>query len=94
MYKVKNPFHDKYNPERIFYLGDYVTVEDKDRLKDLLERELLIPTNDKVSDFQKLDADKQELTVKEIKSLLDEKGIEYDKKSSKDELLKLLEGVE
>lgn len=33
-----------------------------------------------------------ELTVAEIKSLLDEQGIDYDAKAKKDELLKLLDG--
>ena len=35
-----------------------------------------------------------ELTTTQIKQILDEKGIEYDKKAKKDELLRLLEGLE
>jgi hypothetical protein len=35
-----------------------------------------------------------ELTNKEIKALLDAKGIEYDKRANKETLLKLLEGAE
>lgn len=35
-----------------------------------------------------------ELTIKELKTLLDEKGIEYDAKAKKEELIKLLEGAE
>lgn len=35
-----------------------------------------------------------ELTVKQIKTILDEKGIKYDAKAKKDELIKLLEGAE
>ncbi|MDF2907469.1 MAG: HeH/LEM domain [Herbinix sp.] len=34
------------------------------------------------------------LTNKEIKALLDEKGIEYDARANKETLLKLLEGAE
>ena len=34
------------------------------------------------------------LTVKELKALLDEKGIEYDAKAKKEDLVKLLEGAE
>ena len=34
------------------------------------------------------------ITVKELKALLDEKGIEYDAKTKKEELIKLLEGAE
>lgn len=35
-----------------------------------------------------------DLTVKEIKVMLDEKGIEYKSNATKPELLKLLEGAE
>lgn len=35
-----------------------------------------------------------EPTNTELKALLDEKGIEYDAKAKKDELIKLLEGAE
>ena len=35
-----------------------------------------------------------ELTNKELKAMLDEKGIEYDAKANKDTLIKLLEGAE
>lgn len=34
------------------------------------------------------------MTVKDIKAALDEKGIEYDSKAKKEELIKLLEGAE
>lgn len=34
------------------------------------------------------------ITVKELKALLDEKGIEYDAKAKKEDLVKLLEGAE
>lgn len=34
------------------------------------------------------------LTNKELKALLDEKGIEYDTKANKETLIKLLEGAE
>lgn len=35
-----------------------------------------------------------ELTNKELKAMLDEKGIEYDARANKDTLIKLLEGAE
>lgn len=35
-----------------------------------------------------------ELTNKELKAMLDEKGVEYDAKANKATLLKLLEGAE
>lgn len=35
-----------------------------------------------------------EFTNKELKVMLDEKGIEYDSKANKDTLIKLLEGAE
>ena len=61
--------------------------------------EILTDKEERIEDFLKAGVinaleEEKEFTVKEIKSLLDEKGIEYDKKSSKDELIKLLEGVE
>lgn len=34
------------------------------------------------------------MTVKDIKATLDEKGIEYDSKAKKEDLIKLLEGAE
>ncbi len=40
------------------------------------------------------DAVTSPLTVKEIKVLLGEKGIEFDAKAKKDDLFKLLEGAE
>lgn len=42
MVRVIHPFHDKYSPEKIFYPGEYVIVEDAERLKDILERGLAI----------------------------------------------------
>lgn len=36
----------------------------------------------------------EKLTVKELKQLLDEKGIKYDPKTKKEDLIKLLEGAE
>ena len=36
----------------------------------------------------------EEKTVKELKALFDEKGIEYDAKAKKEDLIKLLEGAE
>ena len=34
------------------------------------------------------------MTIKEIKALLDEKGIEYNPKEKKEDLIKILEGAE
>lgn len=36
----------------------------------------------------------KDLTNKELKALLDEKGIEYDARANKETLIKLLEGAE
>ena len=38
--------------------------------------------------------DYSKLKVDELKNLLDEKGIEYDSKAKKEDLIKLLEGAE
>lgn len=39
-------------------------------------------------------SDFKDKTNKELKALLDEKGIEYDAKAKKEDLVKLLEGAE
>lgn len=92
MLKVLLKFSDKFDETQMFYPGDLIEVEDKEREKDLIERGIVTKAIPFILKNPKQET--KELTVKEIKSLLDEKGIEYDKKSSKDELLKLLEGVE
>lgn len=42
MLRVIHPFHDKYSPEKIFYPGEFVIVEDAGRLKDILDRGLAV----------------------------------------------------
>jgi hypothetical protein len=39
-------------------------------------------------------SDLNEYTVKKLKAMLDEKGIEYDARAKKEELINLLEGAE
>lgn len=41
-------------------------------------------------EIEDLEADKKDLTVAEIKEILDNKGVEYDPKAKKEELIKLL----
>lgn len=50
-----------------------------------------IKTDDKVENHEETqDADFEKATIKELKEMLDEKGIEYDSKDKKDDLIKLL----
>lgn len=104
-YRVIHPFLDKYHPEDIFYPEDIVVVEDAERLHDLMELELLEFCNDNISPYKTLKdkieeeknteaVDTEDLMIEEIKQNLDKKGIKYDKRLSKEKLVKLLEEAE
>lgn len=78
-YKVIRRFRDKYTGA-IYGPGDTFVSEEADRIKDLLTRGL-IETDDYSG-----------LTKKEIMALLDEKGIEYNSRQTKSEMIDLLGG--
>lgn len=78
-YKVIRRFRDKYTGE-IYLPGDTFVSEEADRIKDLLTRGLI-----ETDDYS-------ELTKKEIMALLDEKGIEYNSRQTKSEMIDLLGG--
>ena len=115
MYKVVNPWHNKYHPEDVFFPGDFVIVEDKQRAESLIKAGLIKEFNVKVlrpeekattgADRQELTPDDgkeqeqgsntaaealQELTIKELKAMLDQKGIKYADKALKGDLIELL----
>lgn len=90
MLVVKHEFQDKYSG-KVIKVGTILEIEDEDRKKDLLSRQLIVEADVLVLK-QDDQAEESELTVKEIKSMLDEKGIEYTPRDNKAKLLQLLKG--
>lgn len=41
MLEVIHPFVDKYNPEKIYRMGEKIKIEDKERVQDMIERKLV-----------------------------------------------------
>jgi len=80
-YEVIRRFRDKYTGE-IILPGETFTCDETDRIKDLINRGIIKE--------QELDLDT--MTKKEIMSMLDERGIEYNPRQTKAELIKLLGG--
>ena len=95
MLVVKHEFQDKYSG-KVIKVGTILEIEDENRKKDLLSRQLiteadvLVLKKDNKEIEQDDQAEESELTVKEIKSMLDEKGIEYTPRDNKAKLLQLL----
>lgn len=90
-----------------------MSVEDPERLNDLMELGLLVSCKDNIypckilkdkiaqetTEEEVLESEKaqvvgNDLTVAEVKEKLDEKEIKYDKRLSKEKLIKLLEEAE
>jgi len=72
-----------------------ILTDSEPRIKDFIAVHVVAAIEDEQETKQETEKDEQtELTTAQIKQILDEKGIEYDKKAKKDELLKLLKGVE
>lgn len=82
MYKVIREFHDKYDLKIVYKVGDGFSSNEPDRIQDLLDRGLI--EGDKPS-FNSM-------TRKEIIKELEERGIEYNAKVKKEELIELLGG--
>jgi hypothetical protein len=80
-YKVIRRFRDKYTGE-IILPGATFICDEADRIKDLVSRGII-----KAQDFNP-----DEMTKKEIMSMLDDKGIGYNPRQTKTELIKLLGG--
>lgn len=64
-----------------------ILTDSEPRIKDFIAAHVVVAIEDEQDETVKL-------TTTQIKQILDEKGIEYDKKAKKDELLRLLEGLE
>ena len=80
-YEVIRRFRDKYTGE-IILPGSTFICDETDRIKDLASRGII----------KKQDLNPDEMTKKEIMSMLDDKGIEYNPRQTKTELIKLLGG--
>lgn len=80
-YEVIRRFRDKYTGE-IILPGATFICDEADRIKDLVSRGII----------KKQDLNPDEMTKKEIMSMLDDKGIEYNPRQTKTELIKLLGG--
>ena len=80
-YEVIRRFRDKYTGE-IVLPGATFTCDEADRIQNLIRRGLI----------KTQDLDPDEMTKKEIMSMLDDKGIGYNPRQTKAELIKLLGG--
>lgn len=80
-YEVIRRFRDKYTGE-IILPGSTFICDETDRIKDLVSRGII----------KKQEFNPDEMTKKEIMSMLDDKGIEYNPRQTKSELIKLLGG--
>ncbi len=80
-HEVIRRFRDKYTGE-IILPGSTFICDETDRIKDLVSRGII----------KKQDLNPDEMTKKEIMSMLDDKGIEYSERQTKTELIKLLGG--
>ena len=80
-YEVIRRFRDKYTGE-IILPGATFICDEADRIKDLTDRGII----------KKQEINPNEMTKKEIMSMLDDKGIEYNPRQTKTELIKLLGG--
>ncbi len=80
-YEVIRRFRDKYTGE-IILPGSTFICDETDRIKDLTDRGII----------KKQDLNPDAMTKKEIMLMLDERGIEYNPRQTKSELIKLLGG--
>jgi hypothetical protein len=80
-YEVIRRFRDKYTGE-IILPGSTFICDENDRIKDLISRRII----------KAQDLNPDEFTKKEIMSMLDDKGIEYNPRQTKAELIALLGG--
>lgn len=81
--RVLRKFRDKYNKDIIYQVGENFVSDDIERINDLISRGLI---------EGELKPSFSSMTKREIMQLLDKKGIEYNAKAKKEELLELLQG--
>ena len=91
-YRVTDGFLNSKTQEYI-PVGTILT-DSEPRIKDFIDAHVVVAIEDEQETEQDEKDEQTELTTAQIKQILDEKGIEYDKKAKKVELLKLLKGVE
>jgi len=98
MYTVVKPFRDKYTG-KIILPGSTFICDENDRIKDLINRGLIKKTiledgdyKDYLQKYPAADDYLSSFTKKEIQVMLEEKGIEYSPRQTKNELIKLLQG--
>lgn len=94
MYEVITPFRDKFIYGKVYQKGDEFESNDEERIKDLLDRKLIKRVdNDTSSATDVADSNAYNLMTKnEIMELLKQKGIEFNSRQTKDELIQLLGG--
>lgn len=97
-YEVIRRFRDKYTGE-IILPGATFICDETDRIKDLISRGIIKkskPEDGGWKDYlQKYPATNEYLssyTKKELQRMLDDKGVEYNPRQTKAELIKLLQG--
>ena len=97
-YEVIRRFRDKYTRE-IILSGETFICDEADRIKDLMNRGLIKKINqedggwkDYLQKYPATDDYLSSFTKKELQGMLDEKGIDYNLRQTKSELIKLLGG--
>ena len=97
-YEVIRRFKDKYTG-KIILPGSTFICDENDRIKDLINRGLIKKTiledggyKDYLQKYPATDDYLSSFTKKEIQVMLEEKGIEYSPRQTKNELIKLLQG--
>lgn len=88
MYKVKRIFRDKYT-NKLYAIGDNFTSNENNRIKDLSARGLIEGVAKEV-----VTPSFDSMTKNELVKLLVDKGIEFNKRQTKEELVELLQGGE
>lgn len=100
MYTVVKPFRDKYTG-KIILPGSTFICDENDRIKDLINRGLIKKTiledggyKDYLQKYPATDDYLSSFTKKELQVMLEDKGIEYSSRQTKNELIELLQGGE
>lgn len=95
MFKVLSPFRDKYNPKKVYQVGELFHSDEEERIQDLLNRKLIEGVSDNTPSFDvSVHNEFHLMTKKELQNLLKQKGIEFNQRQTKDELIQLLLGGE
>lgn len=89
MYKVIRIFRDKYT-KCPYAIGDSFESADPDRVEDLLDRKLIEDVPEKVTSSIADHNEYQLMTKNELTKVLAKRGIEFNKRLAKDELIGLL----